>query len=376
MKNLSLLVVGILLISGSLMAQTIRRVNNTEGVTGANVYTTIQAAHNASVNGDIILVEPSATSYGNLVCSKNLKIYGNGYFLTKNGIVLKANLLSSMLDRVDFVPGSNGSEIYGCVVDDFWLRAVSDITISRNHCGSFGLSANYQASLFINPPVVNDVYANVSGILFSQNYSTGSFEIKGYTYLSTDYKVSNTTISNNYLFKTVWIRELIDNCVFKNNTVFDNGLGGQIFLSNTIFENNIIIINDNETFDVVQPLTGNFTASNSSLNYNVHINNLPGTPGLFGAGIGTGNQNTQDNLATHLVVPTPDMSDDAKYQLKIDSPFKTASSTGGEVGMYGGPVPYLISGIPAVPSITNLKTTGTGSNTTPITVTFSAKSNN
>ena len=52
-------------------AQTIRRCNNNPGVTGVNMYTTIQAAHDAAVAGDIIYVEPSNANYGALTCTNN-----------------------------------------------------------------------------------------------------------------------------------------------------------------------------------------------------------------------------------------------------------------------------------------------------------------
>ena len=63
--------------------QTIRRCNNNPGVTGVNMYTTIQAAHDAAVAGDIIYLEPSSVSYGNLDARKRLTIIGNGYFWIK-----------------------------------------------------------------------------------------------------------------------------------------------------------------------------------------------------------------------------------------------------------------------------------------------------
>jgi hypothetical protein len=47
MKNVTLIF--LLAISCSTFAQTIRRCNNNPSVTGVNIYTTIQAAHDAAV---------------------------------------------------------------------------------------------------------------------------------------------------------------------------------------------------------------------------------------------------------------------------------------------------------------------------------------
>ena len=79
---ISLLTSHILLLCIAAHAQTIRRVNNNAGVTGVNVYTTAQAAHDAAVANDILMIEPSVTTYENLILTKPLKIYGNGYFLS------------------------------------------------------------------------------------------------------------------------------------------------------------------------------------------------------------------------------------------------------------------------------------------------------
>ena len=77
MKNLSASFLLVLLVlAGQLAsAQTIRRVNNT-GVTGTNIYSTVQAAHDAATGGDIIYLEPSSISVGPLVCVKSLTIIG------------------------------------------------------------------------------------------------------------------------------------------------------------------------------------------------------------------------------------------------------------------------------------------------------------
>ena len=54
----------------------------------------------------------------------------------------------------------------------------------------------------------------------------------------------------------------------------------------------------------------------------------------------------------------------------------TKSSTGGEIGVYGGATPFVNNYIPAAPAVTKLRSDGVGNSTTPITLTISAKSNN
>ena len=51
----------LLLLATATFAQTIRRVNADATVTGINVYTTLQAAHDAAIAGDVLIVEPGAS---------------------------------------------------------------------------------------------------------------------------------------------------------------------------------------------------------------------------------------------------------------------------------------------------------------------------
>lgn len=48
-------------------------------------------------------------------------------------------------------------------------------------------------------------------------------------------------------------------------------------------------------------------------------------------------------------------STDTQYQLKEDSPALRAGTGGVDVGMFGGSSPYVISGLPALPRITDLR---------------------
>ena len=59
-----------------------------------------------------------------------------------------------------------------------------------------------------------------------------------------------------------------------------------------------------------------------------------------------------------------------------DPQLLTKSSSGGEIGIYGGATPFVNNYIPAAPAVTKLRSDGVGNSTTPITLTISAKSNN
>lgn len=342
-----LLLTTCVLLFNTTYAQTIRRVNNNLGVTGVNVYTTAQAAHNAATANDIMIIEPSATSYGNLTLTKPLKIYGNGYFLDTN-TELKVDKQNSSLSTVKFDTGSGGSSIYG-VTASIDISGVSNISIQRCKIDNISLNANNSTGTFIS----------ISNILISQNFIVNS--IVGYVG-DPDYMISNILVTNNFLRMI----ECNSNPGIFNNWLVQNNTFLNLFtvtapsrLVNSVFINNLIPSPPANGFSFAFT---NVSFSNN-VSYTTHFGNSNGnqsnfavTPELVGSGAG--------------------ISDDEAYQIKPGSPLKTAGSGGTEVGAYGGATPYVVSGIPAIPSIVNMNNTATGSNTVPLSVTISVKSNN
>jgi hypothetical protein len=331
----------VLLLATASHAQTIRRVNNNPGVTGLNVYTTAQAAHDAAVANDILVIEPSGTSYGDLTLTKPLKIYGNGYYLTTN-TELKADQRSSILGVVSLNTGSGGSLLSGITINSgFNIYGVSNIVIQR--CLSPAVNTIYDSN------IANTIYSDVSNIIISQNNIPNTIQAS-----PTSKTISNVLISNNLLSNiTAGNTTYIQNWIVKNNTslAMNNNT-----LANSIYENNILSYG-----------TTSFTSSNVTFSYNVSATNT-----FIG---GVGNQNNFD-VTSALIGTGTGISADEAFQIKTGSPLKTAGSGGIEIGAFGGPTPYVVSGIPAIPSTTSLTNTATGSNTVPLQVTISVKGNN
>jgi hypothetical protein len=336
-------------------AQIIRRVNNNPGVTGLNVYTTAQAAHDAAAANDIVIVEPSVSSYGDLILTKPLKIYGNGYFLSTN-TELKADQRTSMLRTVSFNTGSGGSfvaglEITGFNILDPILNQSSSLTI-------FGVSnieiqrCKLSYPLYImNYNMGKTANSNVTSIVIRSNYLQNGMTlpntpIDGYT-------VSNVIVQNN-LFITGGLGghgSSAQGWIVQNNTF----VSSYASLQNSVFDSNLLVVGG----------TGSYT--NVTFSFNVS------STASFPDGIGNQNNVTVSN---ELIGTGADISDDERYQIKAGSPLKTAGNGGTEVGAYGGATPYVVSGIPAIPSIINMTNTATGSNTVPLQVTISVKGNN
>jgi hypothetical protein len=321
---------------------TIRRVNNNFGVTGVNVYASVQAAHDASNPNDIIIIEPSSTTYGDLTLTKPLKIYGNGYFLSTN-TELKADQRNSTLAQVIFDSGSDGAEMYGIYATSYiYLRGVSNIKLSRNNCYIIYI---YNTNLANTP-------ANVSNINIENNY------INNYIYQSYygGFTISNVIVKNNILSSLNGNADpAIQSWVVTNNTF--TGGNNCISIVNSVIENNL--------FTGYQPTitTFNTTASYNVSNYTT-----------FG-GSGIGNQDSY-NVAAEFIPGGVGISTDEGYQLNAGSPLKTAGNGGIEVGAYGGGTPYVVSGIPAIPAVLKMINSATGDGSHPLDVTISVKSNN
>jgi hypothetical protein len=358
--RLFLLATCVLLLNTSI-AQTIRRVNNNPGVTGVNVYTTAQAAHDAAVANDILMIEPSSTSYGDLTLTKPLKIYGNGYLLNIN-TELKADQRSSKVDYVFFDTGSGGSQMAGIDVVSYVsvsdsrsisINGVSNVTIYRCRINNSG------SLVFSNKNKAGTTSTSISNFFISNNFIASHLSVT----VTAGYTVSNALVNNN-------IFNLVNNNIFNNGIYAGNNVQVQnwivrhntiynaVNLANSVFENNIqhgVVSAASNIFDNVA-LTNNITAGS----------------GFSG---GSGNQNNYA-VSSEFIGTGAGISDDEQYQLKTGSPLKTAGSAGTEVGAYGGATPYVVSGIPAIPSITSMNYTSTGSNSLPLQVTISVKSNN
>jgi hypothetical protein len=324
-------------------APTIRRVNNNPGVTGVNVYASVQDAHDAALDDDIIIVEPSTVGYGTLNCTKRLKIFGNGYFLSDNP-ELNVNPSPSSISYVYFHPGSDSSEIAGISASYIQVYGANKVRIKRNNASSidvFGYTQNTYIATNVDETEISQNYASSISINTSSSYGV----------------ISNTMVSNNIVYYNITATDQfkISNLIVRNNTI----LYGSVNVSNAVFENNIYL-----------PTTA-LTTYNTTVSYNVGSGTLPA---------GTGNQSnvvmTNEFLvATNASVPAG-VSADERWKVVDGSVLKTAGNGGIEVGAYGDVNPYVTSGISARPTILNMVNSGSGSGASPLDVTITIKSNN
>lgn len=334
-------------------AQTIRRVNNTPGVTGPNIYATVQAAHDAAAVGDIIYLEPSSANspnnLGPLVSTKRLTIIGTGYFLTENAGEpgMPADKREAWINTTQFNNGSAGSVIMGVLFSNNESVSVRDANIKFERCYMYQI--NLGAQVAGTTVLSSSNNTRIARCSFPPNSSnSGFYSINGqsWTVNGITYYPNNCQIENSIINGINSIR----NSTFNNNIFTNNGFSGTDGL---ICKNNILL-----------GVFGLGPASNTFQNNISTGNTLPA---------GNGNVNGANSS---LLFITGTSSRDKKYQLAPASPARSAGVDGVDCGIFGGATPYILSGIPPYPVITDLQVSGTGSTTVPLNVTISAKSNN
>lgn len=347
MKKTILFTIGFQLVAISfLFAQTIRRCNNNPGVTGVNVYTTIQAAHDAAAAGDIIYVEPTTTNYGSLTMTKQLTIIGNGYTPSNPVTIVPADPRSSAISNIVFNHGSQNSVLTGIDVNSngvgFIRINVPNITITRCKIGGsivFGTTSSgtpttqyYGNSALITKCILGgganlDISANASGpgfyCIFLNNIS-GPFG--GFI---------NSTFTNNSIFGQL---TNLTTCTITNNIISLN-------CCTTVTGNGNSIANNIGTVGTLPNENGNV---NGAMPSTIFINSVVNGLGYV----------------------------DSDYRLSANSPAKGIGSGGIDAGAFGGANPYILSGLPSYPIITNFTTSGMGNNNAPLNVSITVRGNN
>ncbi len=338
MKNRYLIFLALVL-SCSFADAAIWRVNN-NGF-GAH-FTSIEEVNNAYyVNpGDTIHLEGSNKSYGsNFYIKKKMTIIGAGYNFDENEFS-PSNGLITEIGSVTFYREAAGSRLFGVYVNESGVSInASDIQISRCRISNF-ISLSY----------------DISDIRITQNFfSTGG--INNSVLSSASYFPSNVIFNHNICQRPLVLNDaqVFSEC---NNNIFDILIPpsnqASLKFKTGSFRNNIL------TKDVKTEINGNNTTNVA--------HNIGGKMSPFG----TANNNLIVEDMAQLFVARQSSASDAQYQLKPNSAAAGKASDGGDIGVFGGLVPqnrYILSGLPPVPVIYSVSTTGVATqNGLPVTI--------
>ncbi|TAF99892.1 MAG: hypothetical protein EAZ44_09865 [Cytophagia bacterium] len=214
-------------------AQTTRRVNNNPAA--AAPFTTIQAAVNAAVAGDIILVEGSVTQYAGFTLNKQLTITGPGYFFNQgtpqNPVNQANNLTASILGGMFLANGCSGSTIQGFSGLGINIASSQPVNSTFNN-----ITIRRNNNVSINFDITGSTTYSATGWLITQNYDiltsfTGTTTNTITAVVSHNY-CSNQNFSNlSYRANVSYFNNIINNAILVGNF----GIPSSAQIHNNIF---------------------------------------------------------------------------------------------------------------------------------------------
>lgn len=340
MKKMTFLVF-CLLATLTLVAQPRKwRVNNNstynQSELGTTVFNDLQQAVAAVAEGDTLYVESSVNDYGLLTINKKIHLIGTGYFLDQNA-GLQHHQPTAKIRRVNFTAGSSGSTLEGL-----------DITAQ----------ATTQGINFANAPLANIsvTRCRVAGSIYFGNNAANT--------------ISNIVIKKSYVYGFGGLSGLVSGLVITNNIIQYCALteNHAATLSQNILMNDVNIYGQPFFNNIV---LGSSISQNNNNNSNIHHNIfdfispwLTGGSNFFGV--------NQANIFLNA-----NASDDKKYELKSDCTqcFQGSPATV-QMGIFGGADPYVLSGIPPIPSIFQILAPNSAGQGTNFNVTLGSRANN
>jgi len=299
-------IVSVLIVFSISTNATVWTVDSNPGNHAAN-FTDVQAAHDAAADGDTIYISGFSGYYPNVTISKKMYIFGPGYYLNENDST-QANTYAATLSVVRFDPGSENSVITGC-------RLIAHI-----YTDSITIKRNY---IYRDPYYAIYLENNASNINITQNYINSN-----YNAISFNANHNNINISNNYITSGSLTRWCINGSSDCTNIIVENNiLYGAVTLYNATISNNIF-------------RDGTYTGNAS----NTIVNNICSATQFDTTG------NNQQNVVMSSVFVASGTTD-GQWQIDPAGPAAGAGTFGTDIGMFGGITPYILSGIPEIPTV-------------------------
>ncbi len=343
--SLKLLFLAVIFFTSKPLLATTLRINNNLTTDKTNrIYASLQEANDdiATKAGDTLLVDGSIKIHPDFNCTKKLIIIGPGYFLTQN--VGQASTIPATLQYINFLSGSEGSVIIG-------------LTFSSNN-------PNYSPHIYVNGISIIRCYltngltimSSISNMIIIQNYflSMGSV---GISVNNPNYSFSGIILKNNIFNGDLYISKSSSyiKTIFLN--VEHNIFLGNVQIETSNFRSNIIA-STTSTLDIVSPsIQNNITLGTQFSAY-------------------TSNQSYKDNTQLFVgLTAANNKSPDGQYKLIAGNAFATAGYNGEEPGIFGGTEPYVLSGIPTIPTIYELQADAVANKQDGLNVTIKARVN-
>jgi hypothetical protein len=231
------------------IAQTTHIVNNNTG-TDAD-FTNLQAAIDAAVDGDIIHIQQSSTSYGNITLDKELTLIGRSHSDAS---------YSSQVGTINLADGCSNSTIKGLqtgtITEPFVSGAshiIEDLVLQDNRISSISNLG---------------IYGTFNNMLIQGNVIDSSIAI--------GQKTSNILITNNLINGSSISLSMVDTLLFTNNVLsyfngvsISNNTSDLLNISNCIFvmdravDRTVFLSTSSGTIQVTNCITYNYNSPNN-----------------------------------------------------------------------------------------------------------------
>lgn len=296
-------------------------------------HTTIQAAVNAAVAGDTILVTGSATAYTGFTTLKQLVIIGEGInspLVTVDGGVYFGRLNSSL--------SSSGSRLYGvkCLSVIHLYPSFSGAQSGQEILNDIIIERCHLASVYLY-----DVNGTISNITLRNNVMTG-----GYLFYCTETQISTILLTNNVFgpgYAYTANLNMNGNVILRNNIFLNRATDGFVAAAGLVLENNI--------FYKYEPTGCTNCTFNNNITYLCNNNTLPPS-----GSVGSGNiQSADPKFVNYPALGGVDHSFAHDYGLQAGSPAIGTGTNGTNIGLTGGNSPVNnIQQFPKIPAVTQL----------------------
>ena len=301
------------------------RIDNVPGHPADFSSVTAAVADSTVSDGDTLVIQGDFTATP-LVLTRRLHLVGYGYFHAENGYTFPAGTaVEARLGAVTVEPGAgtraDGCSITGCVTGEIVINDAANVTIRRNKIRNLLLSGAGAQS--------------ARGITVAQNYffgNTANYATTVNFYPSAS--VGDVLICGNYIANSGnnWNPgSSLSVNAGQTATVLNNVLYGTSMGGYGAFQNNCV-----------------FNGFNAGTWVTVK-NNIAVGGSFFPAGAGNLNDRTLVDVFENGV------STDGRWKARAGGPAIGAGTDGYDIGMFSGPLPYVLSGLPPVPVITRLQ---------------------
>jgi hypothetical protein len=236
-------------------SQNILVVNNNAGApTGSHVYSTLQAAIDATVAGDIIHVIPSPNTYGTATidAQDSISIYGIGIKPDKDGPALStaatiniygSGIKISGLNLSSVFLGASNKTVNNVAIENCSIANISSTTTSTFNASNILIrnciinnSGNSSATIDLSNRISNSVITNciLIGYFSTSNVTTCGISAYNGCIIKNCIFIGDGE-SNKYAFTR------LENCSVVNNIFFGRTTQAGISYLNVSFNNNIAV---------------------------------------------------------------------------------------------------------------------------------------